>query len=189
MNELNCSTVLDLLPLYVEDMVSPDTRKAVAEHLFNCDACRSRYEQMLAKVPVPVEDNLTKASPLRKFRFHMLLNILGFPLWLPLLATVFAVVLTIYICIWVFDVCVWCIPVSIGAASLASIVAAGSSFAQGLPGNGIIYIGCMAAGAGLAVLSFFPCLWLTKSITRLTVYLWKQISKMFKIKKGNRNND
>ena len=35
-----CNIVRDLLPLYVEDMVSADTRAFVQEHLNGCEACR-----------------------------------------------------------------------------------------------------------------------------------------------------
>lgn len=35
-----CNIVRDLLPLYVEDMVSADTRDFVQEHLAGCQACR-----------------------------------------------------------------------------------------------------------------------------------------------------
>ena len=57
MNELNCSVVADLLPLYVEDIVSPETRQAIAEHLETCEECRTKYEQMLTDVPVKAELN------------------------------------------------------------------------------------------------------------------------------------
>ena len=41
-----CSIVRDLLPLYIEDMVSADTGTFVKEHLDGCEACREEYEGM-----------------------------------------------------------------------------------------------------------------------------------------------
>ncbi len=41
-----CSVVRDLLPLYVEQMVSADTGEYVKEHLEGCGECREEYEQM-----------------------------------------------------------------------------------------------------------------------------------------------
>ena len=35
-----CSIVRDLLPLYAENMVSPDTSAFVEGHLDTCEACR-----------------------------------------------------------------------------------------------------------------------------------------------------
>ena len=41
-----CSIVRDLLPLYIEDMVSADTGEFVKEHLDGCEACRGEWEEM-----------------------------------------------------------------------------------------------------------------------------------------------
>ena len=41
-----CNIIRDILPLYAEDMVSPDTVSYVEEHLKSCEACRREYEQM-----------------------------------------------------------------------------------------------------------------------------------------------
>ena len=35
-----CNIVRDILPLYVEDMVSEETEKFVKEHLAECKNCR-----------------------------------------------------------------------------------------------------------------------------------------------------
>ena len=41
-----CNLIRDILPLYVEDMVSTDTREFVSEHLEHCEACRAAFEHM-----------------------------------------------------------------------------------------------------------------------------------------------
>ena len=41
-----CNLIRDILPLYVEDMVSMDTREFVSEHLEHCEACRAELEHM-----------------------------------------------------------------------------------------------------------------------------------------------
>lgn len=41
-----CSIVRDLLPLYVEDMVSPETGEFVKEHLNGCEECWVEYEKI-----------------------------------------------------------------------------------------------------------------------------------------------
>jgi len=41
-----CSIVRDLLPLYVEQMVSAETGEFVKEHLEGCEACRAEWEGM-----------------------------------------------------------------------------------------------------------------------------------------------
>lgn len=41
-----CNLIKDILPLYVEDMASADTREFVSEHLEHCTECRAEVERM-----------------------------------------------------------------------------------------------------------------------------------------------
>ena len=41
-----CNIIRDILPLYIEDMVSADTVSFVEEHLNDCAACRAELENM-----------------------------------------------------------------------------------------------------------------------------------------------
>lgn len=41
-----CNLIKDILPLYVEDMVSTDTREFVSEHLEHCEECHAEFERM-----------------------------------------------------------------------------------------------------------------------------------------------
>lgn len=50
MNKINCAVTEDLLPLYVEDMVSDESRKAVEDHLADCPKCRARVEEVKKEV-------------------------------------------------------------------------------------------------------------------------------------------
>ena len=65
MNKISCNTIRDILPLYVDEVVSEDTRTMVVEHLGQCAECRKQYENMKTKVVVPVEDDI---KPLKRFK-------------------------------------------------------------------------------------------------------------------------
>ena len=47
-----CSIIRDILPLYVENMVSEDTSEFVKEHLESCPACRAELEKLREPVEV-----------------------------------------------------------------------------------------------------------------------------------------
>lgn len=47
MNKLPCHIVKDLLPLFVDDVVSEDTANAVRDHLEECGDCREDYRILL----------------------------------------------------------------------------------------------------------------------------------------------
>ncbi len=65
MSEVTCNTIGDILPLYVDGVVSDDTRNIVAKHLETCEKCRKKYEAMKSEVVIPVEDNV---APLKHFK-------------------------------------------------------------------------------------------------------------------------
>ena len=40
MNKISCNVIQDIMPLYVDEIVSEDTKKLVEEHLKECEDCR-----------------------------------------------------------------------------------------------------------------------------------------------------
>ena len=40
MGKINCNVIQDILPLYIDDTVSDDTKELVEEHLQNCEICQ-----------------------------------------------------------------------------------------------------------------------------------------------------
>ena len=58
----DCSIVQDLLPLYAEDMVKPETKEFVDGHLAGCEACRNELDALKADVKPAPEVQL---APLR----------------------------------------------------------------------------------------------------------------------------
>ena len=65
MSKITCNTIKDMLPLYVDEVVSDDTKNIVSEHLANCVECRKKYDSMKKGVSIPIEDN---AQPLKQFK-------------------------------------------------------------------------------------------------------------------------
>lgn len=62
-----CAIVKDLLPLYQEEMTSPETGEFVKEHLAGCEDCRSEWEQMHKDDALPAD----AAAPLKKLKKWM----------------------------------------------------------------------------------------------------------------------
>ena len=40
MSKISCNVIQDIMPLYVDEIVSEDTKKLVEEHLKECEDCR-----------------------------------------------------------------------------------------------------------------------------------------------------
>lgn len=93
---MNCYIVRDLLPNYIDNLVSEETRNDVSLHLETCSDCKSIYEQMLAPIdtspPVPQKDEINfllkiKRKTIKKvlksvaMGFGAILIIFGFLYW------------------------------------------------------------------------------------------------------------
>jgi len=66
MKEINCSVIRDLLPLYVDEIVSDDTKRLVNSHLQGCEQCKKEFEQMKGTLFVPIENKSTLFNQLNK---------------------------------------------------------------------------------------------------------------------------
>ena len=65
MSKITCNTVADILPLYVDEVVSDDTKLLVSEHLAKCENCRKKYENMKGTVTIPAS---TDVKQLKNFK-------------------------------------------------------------------------------------------------------------------------
>ena len=74
--KISCDVIEDLLPLYVDDMVSEDSRQLVEEHLKACPTCRRMQEEIMRenhltdvkKGSDSVQTNKMEAELLKKIR-------------------------------------------------------------------------------------------------------------------------
>ena len=82
----NCELIQDLLPLYEEDLCSPTSRKAVQEHLEECEHCRRLTAPLPIELPrdLPDADHAVKKS-IKKVKRRWLASLLAAVLAVPLL--------------------------------------------------------------------------------------------------------
>lgn len=75
MSDWNCNTVQDLLPLYVDGVVSEDTALAIKRHIQHCDSCSREYQLLSAELVLPVDDKLQKENlkPLKRLKWKWFL--------------------------------------------------------------------------------------------------------------------
>jgi len=92
MKERNCNIISDLLPLYVDGVLSEDSRKLVIEHVNGCEKCRESLQKMEADIP-KMEDRDMK--PFKKIRRKLLVqSVLIFILLCVIAAGVFTAQMT-----------------------------------------------------------------------------------------------
>ena len=67
-NELNCEIIKDLLPLYVDKLVSEETKNIVEEHIEECDNCKSTLEDINPEEKINPEDNIKQVDCFKKIK-------------------------------------------------------------------------------------------------------------------------
>jgi len=66
MKEIKCTIIQDILPLYVDEVVSQDTKEMVDEHLQHCERCRTEYENMKQDLSIPMDNNVASLKAINK---------------------------------------------------------------------------------------------------------------------------
>lgn len=56
MNKISCDIVKDLIPLYVDDVCSEDSKKMVETHLSECDPCQRELNNLKADITIPKKE-------------------------------------------------------------------------------------------------------------------------------------
>lgn len=64
---MKCAIIQDLLPLYCDDVLSPESTEAVKKHLESCAGCRKLYDDMLSVNP-KLGQVMQEIRPLKKLR-------------------------------------------------------------------------------------------------------------------------
>ena len=125
-------------------------------------------EQIMSEIPLSrlVKDKVTPKKGLSIWQI-MLLTV-TFPVWFPLAITGAIIVLVLYITIWIIVAALYIVNVALVISAVATLIAGIALFAAGEPAKGGLSIGGALVCAGLSVLWFFGCVWISKGLVRLT---------------------
>lgn len=128
-----------------------------------------------------------KIAPKRSLRaWEIVLIILGFPLWLPLLIVAFVLILVCYILIWTLVIVTYVVEFALSVSAIALFVA---FIAYVLSGElNLLYLGASIMAFGGAVLFFFACMAATKGTIKLSKAIAIGIKTRF-IQKGGKKHE
>ncbi len=76
---MNCNIVKDLIPLYIDECCSEESKKAVEEHIRDCDDCRQLLEDMKSSSDIMVVSEKPKTfNKLNDWKASVLQSVLLF---------------------------------------------------------------------------------------------------------------
>ena len=124
--------------------------------------------QILAEIPLSriVREKVKPRHALRVW--EILLLVLGSPIWLSLLVAAAAVVLSLYAVLWAVVISLWAADLSLAASAVACVASGVLFLIKGRLVPACCALGAALVCAGLAILLFFLCLWLSKALVKGT---------------------
>lgn len=123
-----------------------------------------------------------RTKPKRSLKaWEIVLIVVGFPLWFPLLITAFVLTLVAYILIWVLVIVSYSIELALAASSIAGFIAFFAYMINGTMNYQALGAAIMCLGA--AILFYFACIGATKITIKLSKNIILAIKSAF-IRKG-----
>ena len=125
-----------------------------------------------------------KIRPKRKLSTgERVLIIAGSPLWISLLAALFAVIISVLASLLAIFISLWATDLALAVSGIAGVIMTVFFFIQGNAASAFFILGCGLFAAGISVFTFF-------GLKALTVYTIKSCKKlMLKIKRGFVNKE
>ena len=165
--------VRDRIGFYVE-MIEDRIEEGVSEEVAVSDmgSVDEIASQILSEVPL-VKIVKEKIKPKRSLSaWEIVLIILGFPIWFPLLVAVFAIIISHYAVIWSLVISLWAVAISLFACFIGGILGGLIFIIGGNAPSGLAIISAGLICAGLAIFMTYGC----REATRGTVTLTKKIA-------------
>lgn len=141
-------------------------------------------EEILMDIPLPklVKAKMKGKKPLSGLEITLL--IVGFPIWLPILISVFAVIFAVYISLWAVVISLYATDLALAASAPASLLCAVLLFIAGQPSAALLFLGAALVLAGLAILLLFGCNATAKGMWKLCRLTLRGTKACFIRKKG-----
>ncbi len=97
----NCNIIRDLLPLYVDDACSEETKAMIAEHLTSCESCRKEYEDLKAHEDIEFfpEIDIDEGKAIKSFAHKIRIKSI-----LKIIISIIATIITIFMLAFVLYV-------------------------------------------------------------------------------------
>ena len=139
----------------------------------------SIVEQIMAEIPFAklVKEKAKHKRHLKAWEIVLL--VLGSPVWIPLLIAAMSVILSLYIVIWSVIISLYAVDVSFAACAFAGLIGMVPYLNCGNPAGAFFSAGAGIACAGLAILMFFACVWISKGVINTTGKILLNIKTSF----------
>ncbi len=173
-----CAFYSEMIDDRIEEGMSEEEAVAAA------GTVESIVTQILDETPISkiVKENI--AAREKPGAGAIVLIILGFPVWFPLLCAAAAVLLSLYFTLWTLVVSLLAVELSLLVSALGCVGLAVYYAFSGYPATAALAAGALLVLAGLSIFLFFGCRAAVKGMIRLTALVIRKIKRLFIGKEG-----
>lgn len=141
--------------------------------------------QILNDIPLPklVKEKVKPSRTLRAW--EVILIVLGFPVWFPILIAVFSVFLSVYIALWSIDFALYAIDFAVLISGIGCLVASILLIVLGNPTQGLLIFGSGLVCIGMSILMFLLFNLITVGFLKLSKLFLLCIKSLFVRKERN----
>ena len=107
----------------------------------------------------------------------VVLLIIGFPVWTPLLLGLGITAFSLYIALWSIVLAFWAVDAALFLAVIAGLLAIGITMIKGSMLSAIIYFGVTLVLIGLTLLGLIGCFYASKGLAALFAAIFRSIKK------------
>lgn len=161
---------LDERLLYFREMIDDRMEDGLTEEeaVSGIGSLDEIVDHIMEEIPLStlVKENAKRKRSLKTG--ETVLMVMGTVLCLPLVLAAAAVCLAVYAAIWAVVIGLWSTVVGLAAGAVAGLVVAAGFLVKREPVNALFMLGAAILCAGLAILLFCACVWVTKAPVQLT---------------------
>lgn len=139
----------------------------------------SIISQILSETPLPrlVKERVKSKSSLTGWGIALI--IIGAPLWLPIILSVVAIILSVYMALWAIVLSVFAVGFALVASAVALTFAGIVFLTTGHPLQGLLILGVVSICTGVGILTFIVLRYMTKGIIAICRAIISVIKKAF----------
>lgn len=109
----------------------------------------------------------------------IILAVLGFPIWFPLLMSFFGVIVALYATVWSLIIALFAVVFSLGVGGTAGLFASVPAMFTLTPASGAFLLGASLFLIGLTLFLIKPAVLIAKGLVQFTVWVIRQIKGLF----------
>jgi uncharacterized membrane protein len=166
---------------FYEEMIDDRVEDGLseAEAVAEIGPVETVVQQIVADTPLPKLVKERIRSNRRLQGWELVLLVLGFPLWLPLLIAAAVVIFAVYVVIWAVVLSLWAVELALAVSALGCLAGSVVLFCRGDGTRALLGIAGALVLAGLSIFGFYSCKAVTKGAARLTGKIALGIKSLF----------